>query len=100
MPRLHTAFQDGFDDDRVILRVAGSTVFDQSHLKTRTQIGLAATHEAEIPLGPVVVDLSLPGRHLSTTVPLNVTHDTYLGFSVTPSGQLEHVVAHEPFGYL
>lgn len=100
MPRLHTAFQDGFDDDRVILSVGGRPVFEQPHLKTRTQIGLAATHETEIPLGPVVVDLSLPERHLSTTVPLDVTHDTYLGFSVTPSGQIEHIVAHEPFGYM
>jgi hypothetical protein len=100
MPLLHTALQDGFVDDEVVLRVGGREVFRQAHVKTRMQIGLAASHETRVPSGPVSVEVSLPQRKLDVTLPLQITQDTYLGVSVSPEGEIRHVVAHEPFGYV
>lgn len=100
MPLLHTALQEGFAGDEVVLRIGGREVFHEPRVTTRTQIGLAATNEAQVPAGPVTVEVSLPGRKLNFTVPLQVTQDIYLGVSVTPEGKIRHVVAHEPFGYV
>lgn len=100
MPLLHTALQEGFSGDEVVLRVDGREVFHQSGVKTRTQIGLATTHEMQVPPGPVAVNLSIPNRNLELTLPLQLTHDTYLGVSVSPAGKLQHTVTHEPFGYV
>ncbi|MGH7945829.1 MAG: hypothetical protein ACREH8_19205 [Opitutaceae bacterium] len=100
MPLLHTALQEGFSGEEVVVRVGGREVLHQSGVKTRTQIGLAATHEVQVPPGPVSIQISLPGRTLDLTVPLQVTKDTYLGVSVSPEGKIRHTVTHEPFGYV
>ena len=100
MPLLHTAFQEGFSGDEVVLRVGGREVFRRSGVKTRTQIGLAATHELQVPAGPVSVEVSLPGRRLDLTVPLQIAQDTYLSISISPEGTIRHAVSHEPFGYV
>jgi hypothetical protein len=100
MPSLHIALQEGFSNDDVALRVAGREVFRQSKVNTRTQIGLAARHDANVPIGPLSVEISIPTRQLDLAVPLQIRQDTYLGISVTPEGQIRHIVSHEPFGYL
>jgi len=100
MPTLHTALQEGFTDDEVILRIDGREVFHQSGVKTRLQIGLAATHEAQVTPGPVSVEVELPARRLARTLPLQVSEDTFLGVSLEAAGTLRHVISHEPFGYV
>jgi hypothetical protein len=100
MPLLHTALQEGFSGDEVVLRLDGREVFHRSGVKTRTQLGLAATHEASVPSGAVSVEVSLPARNLHLRLPLQITEDTYLGVSITPEGEIQHVVTHEPFGYV
>lgn len=100
MPLFHTALQEGFAGDEVVLRIGGREVFHQPNVKTRTQIGLAASHESQVPAGPLSVEVSLPRRNLQLTLPLQIAKDTFLGVSVSPDGKLQHVVAHEPFGYV
>ena len=100
MPLLHIALQEGFNGDDVVLEVGGREVFRQSGVKTRTQIGLAASHELQVPNGATEVRISLPKRSLNATVSVDVTEDIYLGFSVSPEGKLQHVVSKEPFGYV
>ena len=97
---LHTALQEGFTGDEVILRIDGREVFHKTGVKTRLQIGLAATHEVQVTQGPVSLEVELPGRRLTQTLPLNVSDDTYLGVSLEPVGTLRHVVSREPFGYV
>jgi len=100
MPTLHTALQEGFTGDEVILRIDGREVFHKSGVKTRLQIGLAATHEALVTPGAVTVELEFPARRLAQSVPLQVAEDTYLALSVEPNGTLRHKVSREPFGYV
>lgn len=97
---LHTALQEGFSGDEVVVRIDGREVFHRSGVKTRTQIGRAATHEENVPAGAVAVEISLPARKLGLRLPLQLTQDTYLGVSLTPEGQIAHVLSHEPFGYV
>lgn len=100
MPLLHIALQEGFSADDVVVRFGGREVFHPTGVTTRTQIGLAATHEEQVPAGTVSVEVLLPARQAKLSQTLQVTQDTYLGVSVTPAGQIEHVVRHEPFGYV
>lgn len=100
MPLLHTALQEGFSGDEVTLRLDGREIFHQAGVKTRTQIGLAATHELQVSPGDIVLEVSLPHRNLDTRIPLHVTHDTYVGVSITPDRSIRHVVRQEPFGYV
>jgi len=100
MPTLHTALQEGFADDEVILRIDGREVFHKTGVKTRLQIGLAATHEEPVNSGPVSVEVELPARKLTRTLPMVVTEDLFLGVSLEPVGTLRHVVSREPFGYV
>lgn len=100
MPVLHTALQDGFNGDEVIMRVAGREVFRQPAVRTRTQIGLAATQDIAVDSGSVAIEVALPQRHIAQNLSLQVTKDTYLGLSVLPDGSLRHVVSDEPFGYV
>ena len=83
-----------------MLRINGREVFQRDAVKTRAQIGLAITHEEELPAGPVTVEVSLPARKLVEIFPLMLSHDTYIGVSVSPQGQLTHVISAEPFGYV
>ncbi len=100
MPLLHTALQEGFAGDAVVLRVNGREVFHREGVQTRRQIGLAATHEEQLPAGPITIEVSLPERQLTEILPLSLSHDTYLGVSVNPQGKLTHVISREPFGYV
>lgn len=100
MPLLHIALQEGFTGDEVVLRIDGREVFRKPDVKTRTQIGRAATHEEQVSNGPLSVDVSLPRRKLQLAISLQIARDTYLGVSISPEGKLQHVVAHEPFGYV
>ncbi len=45
MVLLHIAFQEGFTDDTVVVRVNGREVFRKGSVKTRLQIGYADSFE-------------------------------------------------------
>jgi hypothetical protein len=99
MPLLHMAFQEGFDDDLVVVRVDGNEIFYKDHVKTRTQIGYADSFENNFNEGPVAIDIELPNRSLSKSERLQLHGATYVGVSV----EQEHIrcrISDQPFGYL
>jgi hypothetical protein len=65
---LTIALEDGFVDDHVIVRVDGTVVLDEEHVRTRTQTGLAQLVEVPAATADGRVEVTLPGRALSTTV--------------------------------
>lgn len=67
MHLLHIAFQEGFDDDSVIVRINGKEMFRKDDLKTRSQIGYAGSFETNSHEGPVTIDILLPNKNLSQT---------------------------------
>ena len=99
MTLLHIAFQEGFQDDTVQVRVDGREVTQMEHVTTRTQIGLADSFEMDVQEGMMEVEVLVPSKALSKRITLPVSNAVYLGVSVDDRG-LIHRVSEEPFGYL
>jgi hypothetical protein len=97
---LHIALQDGFFNDEVIIRVNGAEVFHQSQVKTRFQIGLAASVETNVPEGVVNVAAILPQKNLDRSTVLEIATPTYLAISIDPDGNISFHVSTEQFRYL
>lgn len=97
---LHIALQDGFINDSVVIRVNGQEVFNKTDIKTRFQIGLADSWEANVNKGKVEVEVILPLKKISKSTILEVSNPTYLGVSLTPEGGIEFRVSKERFLYM
>jgi len=98
MADLRIALQDGFEGDTVVVKVNGQEVFKQENIKTKRQIGKAASFEVEVEKGSTNVEVSLPLKSLSETIAVKVSGETYLGVSVVKE-KIEHRVSSEPFRY-
>ena len=98
MTAIRIALQDGFEGDTVVVKVNGKQVFKQENIKTKRQIGKAASFEVEVEGGPVNVEVLLPLKNLSETIAVKVSGEAYLGVSVVED-KIEHRVSSEPFRY-
>ncbi len=98
MKALRIALQDGFEGDQVVVKVNGKEVFKQENVKTKRQIGKAASFEVEVEEGTANVEVSLPLKNLSETIAFKVSGEAYLGVSIA-EGKIGHKVSSEPFRY-
>lgn len=98
MTALRIALQDGFEGDPVVVKVNGKEVFKQENVKTKRQIGKAASFEVEVEEGSANVEVSLPLKNLSETIAFKVSGEVYLGVSIA-EGKIEHRASSEPFRY-
>jgi len=99
MALFHIAFQEGFTDDTVVVRVNEGEVFRKDNVKTRTQIGYADSFEVTIEEGSVKVEVLLPLKNLSEIFVLQVSTAVYMGISID-DGRIVYRISQEPFGYL
>ncbi len=101
MPTLHIDFQEGFLDDTVVVRV-NNEEYHKQDIRTRLQTGYAGSLEVDVRQSMVHVEVVLPSRGLSKSIPVvfDKTDTTYLGLSVTAEGEISERVSYEPFGYL
>ena len=97
---LHIALQDGFLNDEVIIQVNDEEAFHQSQVKTRFQIGLAASFETNVLEGLVNVKVTLPEKKLAQSTVIEIFAPTYLGVSITADGKIVFHVSNERFRYL
>ena len=100
MSLLHIAFQEGFFDETVVVRVDGREVFRKDGVKTRLQTGYADSFEIDVQEGSVNVEVALPSKNVSESMTLQVSNPVYLGVSLIPDGRVHSRVSSEPFGYL
>ncbi len=102
MPLLHVAFQEGFMDDIVVVRVNGKEVCRKPNVKTRLQIGYADSCEVDVRENMVNLEVVLPLRSLTKSIPVvfDRSAPVYLGLSITPEGRISERISREPFGYL
>jgi hypothetical protein len=61
---LNLALQDGFDGDRVLIRVDGTEVYRGEQVTTRTQISHAADTQLDVPDGPFTLEVDVPTRRV------------------------------------
>ncbi|HEY3063876.1 MAG TPA: hypothetical protein VGL99_33310 [Chloroflexota bacterium] len=99
MPTLHVALQEGFSQDRVVVKVNDAEVASRPEVTTRNQIGFAEAVEVEVPAGEASVEVQVPGRQLSGSVRVDVEGTTYVGVSII-NGHLDLTQQREAFGYL
>jgi hypothetical protein len=82
MASLVIDFQDGFSDDTVVVQVDGQVIFHKKGVNTDYSLGRADSVEIQVHEGSVNVDVTVPSRHLSDTVALEVSTKIYLGVSI------------------
>jgi hypothetical protein len=99
MSTLHIALQEGFEHDRVLVKVNGAEVANRPEVTTRNQIGFAEAVAIEVPDGQVQVEVLVPARNLSETIAVDVEGKSYVGASIE-DGRLSLRAQREAFGYL
>ena len=99
VPTLHVALQEGFTQDRVVVKVNGAEVANRPEVTTRNQIGFAEAVELEVSLGETTIEVDVPARQLIGSVRVEVEGKTYVGVSIE-RGHLELRPQREAFGYL
>ncbi len=98
MTTLCVALLDGFEGDPVVVKVNGKEAFKQDSVKTKRQIGKAASFEVEVKDLPTKVEVSLPSKGLSESITLKISGEAYLGVSIVNS-KIVHKVSSDPFRY-
>jgi hypothetical protein len=68
---INVALQDGFDRDRVLIRVNGTEAFRGEEVTTRTQISRAAEMELDVPDDPFTLEVDVPTRGVRQTFQLD-----------------------------
>jgi hypothetical protein len=71
--KVHVTLGDGFDNDRVRMRVNGREVFAKDGVRTQLAVGTADFFDLELPPGPAEVEVALDNRKLRQSFPLEVT---------------------------
>lgn len=101
MPTLRVDLGEGFLDDTVVVRVNGEER-RRSHVRTRLQTGFADSFEIDVQEAAVDVEVALPSRGTSTSVPVafGKADTVYLGLSVAAGDEISAQVSQEPFRYL
>jgi hypothetical protein len=93
-------FQEGFQDETVLLRLAGVETMRQQHVKTRLQTGYAAASAATVPEGRVVLEVELPDSAERAQVVLDVRAPLWVGVNLDPGRVLRFKLSDTPFGYV
>jgi len=100
MPTLHLHLREGFVGERVVVHADDVLAFDEPNVRTRTQLGLAATRDVTVPTGAVALRIELPGRGRTHTVQVNAARTPYVGVSVDAAGEMDVVCTADAFGYV
>lgn len=100
MTELTVDLQEGFHDDRVVVRSGGAELASADDVTTRVQLGLARSLEVTLPAGARDVEIEVPTRDLRTAVQVDPGTRAYLGVSITRDGRIETRLSTTPFGYL
>jgi hypothetical protein len=100
MQTLTIELQEGFRDDAVVIRVNGSDIMHEDHVKTRTQIGFAAAATAMVPEGTATLDVTLPAAGTSGNFAADVQGPTWVGVSLDDTRVPHFKLSQTPFGYV
>lgn len=100
MRELTIDLQEGFFDDRVVVRAGGEELASAEDVTTRVQLGFARSLEVALAAGAREVEIEVPTRDLRAAIRLDPATHPYLGVSITRDGRLETRLSATPFGYL
>lgn len=100
MHAIHVDLQEGFEGDLVIVRADGREVFRREGVRTRTQIGRAASFDFEAGEQPVTLEVEFPARDLRRSLSFDPSREAYIGVSLEEGGALVIEARSEPYGYV
>lgn len=70
---------DGFNGDRVVVKVNDKVVFDKGGVTTRKMVGLAETVPAvQVPGDGAKVEVSMPDKKLATSFDVNLSGGSHV----------------------
>jgi hypothetical protein len=96
---VHLAFQDGFANDDVVVRVDGREVVRESGLKgLDPMIPLAAQRNVQIERPAGRLDVEVPTRGLSRAFDLDFAKSPYVGIAIV-GGEIAVRQSSRPFEY-
>ncbi len=100
MPTLKIDLHEGFSDDTVVVR-AGEEEHRLTRVRTRLQTGYAGSLEISIPGRAVDVEVVVPSRGTSKSVPVafDDADTVHLGLSIAADGEVVAQRSREPFRY-
>src|ERR1041385_3110735 len=98
MAKLGIDFQDGLENDDVVVRVDGRELFRRSGMNTKRVLGLAGSNRYDVDDRTVSVDVSVPSRGIEHRFDVDATNDVYVGVSLAKDG-IRTIVSGKPFGY-
>ena len=98
MSKLHVDFQEGFTQDKIVLRINGQERWQKQDVTTNRLLGLASSAEIDVPDGSVTIDIQIPTKNLAKTISIEISGSAFLGISIE-NGRIEHIVSQRPFGY-
>jgi hypothetical protein len=96
-------FQEGFEDETVLLRIAGIAGIEtmrHEHVKTRLQTGYATASAVTVPGGRVVLEVELPASGERAQVVLEVRAPLWVGVNLDAGRVLCFKLSDTPFGYV
>ena len=97
--QVHFAFQDGFANDDVIVRVDGREVIRESRLQGNDPlVPLAAVRDVELEATAGKVNVEVPSRGLSRSFDLDFRESPYLGIAIV-GGDIAMRRSSRPFEY-
>ena len=96
---LQMDFQEGFDDDTVLVRLNDKPIYENSGVTTDLRISRADAIEVPLEDGPMRLSISLPDRKMSGSIVVQGKSSIYVGVSVI-GDSVEFIVSSEPFGYM
>lgn len=99
MHQLGIELQEGFEDDTVVVLVNGAEVFRQEHVKTRLQIGLAASTSVKLAEGVAHLEVRLPAAGHSASFEVAVNGPTWVGVNLDAARVPHFQRSLTPFGY-
>jgi hypothetical protein len=99
MVLLKIDFQDGFNDDLVLVRFDGEEVFRKERVTTKLVIGYAASIERDVPEGQLHVEVILPEKGISGDIFVEVATPLYLGVSLD-GNVIRFRISQSMFAYL
>lgn len=97
---VHVHLQEGFEAEPVRVSIDDRVVLDDPAVRTKPQIGLAHTFEADTTAAHIVVHVELGGRHTERRVEVDPQRTPWVGVSVGDNGEVLVRMQSEPFGYL
>lgn len=97
---VHVHLQEGFEAEPVRVSIDDRVVLDAPQVRTKPQIGLAHTLEADTTAAHIVVHIELGRRHTARRVEVDPLRTPWVGVSVGENGEVQVRTQSEPFGYL